>query len=137
MLAGDVGEARSEPWTNRTRVVPICTYSGRIKYKRKKHLWTVKDAERIMAGLGTPAIDSGEDWANSIIRALRAMTIAMLERLLWFLDESIVEDFYQWCIDLLDRLFRIDMDADRRRSLAWRLIALVASNAGLKVTITR
>lgn len=138
MQAGDYGEERSEPWTYRARVVPLKTWSGRVVHHRRKHFFKIGDVSRILAKIQPP--DTGEDiptWLRSVIQTLRAATIGMLDRLLWFMDERSVESLYEFGIDILDRMFRIEQPPSTTQLNARRLIIQIADRAGLTVTIKK
>jgi len=137
MQAGDYGEERSEPWTYRTRILPLRTYCGRVVHRRKKHYFSVADARRILDGLEPLPEDDTEDWASKIIGTLRMATISMLQRILPFLDESSITDLYDWCIEMLDQFFMIDRTPLQKEMAARRLIIQTADRAGLSVTIKK
>jgi len=61
----------------------------------------------------------------------------MLDRLLWFMDERSVDRLYEFGIDILDRMFRIDQAQSRTDTNARRLIIQIADRAGLTVTIKK
>lgn len=137
MQAGDYGERRSEPWSLRKRALPIRTYSGRIVYNRKPHIFTLRDAERILQKIQPPEAVEVDTWVSRIFSFLRTATIDMLDKLLPFLDGKDVENFYQACIEILDRLFRIDTDNERLERAARRMIIDLAGRFGLTVTIKK
>jgi len=137
MQAGDYGEERSEPWTYRKRAVPLRTYSGRVVYNRKPHNFTMRDAERILAKIEPPETAQVGTWVNSVFSFLRTATIAMLEKILPFLDERDVENFYEVCIEILDRFFKIDTTNEQLEKAARRLIVGIADRVALRVTITK
>lgn len=141
MQAGDYGESRSEPWTYRARIMPLRTYSGRVVYRRHKHTFMAKDAARILAKIQPAPNDDGEDWAHKVIAMLRAATIAMLERILYFLPDGLIEELYEWCIEMLDKLFSkfsfdIPGEPSKRKVTGRRAIMEIASLAGLSVKIS-
>lgn len=137
MQAGDYGEKRSEPWTYRKRAMPLRTYSGRVVYNRKPHRFTVRDAERILAKIEPPETAEVGTWVDSIFNFLRRATIAMLEKILPFLDGRDVENFYEVCIEILDRFFMIDTTDEQLEKAARRMIIGLADRYGLAVTITK
>lgn len=138
MQAGDYGEARSEPWTYRKRIVPLRTYSGRVVHDRKKHFFRVEDAERILGKIIPPENEAGDTWAQHVISVLRQATLAMLERILPFLSEYQVNEIYDFSVDLLDKFFRVaDRDSSTSQYRARKIIMYVADRANLVVTIKK
>lgn len=137
MQAGDYGENRSEPWTYRKRIVPLRTYSGRVVHDRKPHRFTMRDAERILAKIEPPEAVQVRTWIESVFTFLRSATIAMLEKLLPFLDGKDVENFYELCIEILDRFFKIDTDSIQLERAARRLILSLGDRFGLTITIKK
>lgn len=98
----------------------------------------MRDVERILDSIVPPDDGDGEIWATDVIATLRAATIAMLDKILWFLPSNAVDSIYEWGISLLDRLFQIDSAEDWRKTNAARLIiSHVADRAGLVVTIKK
>lgn len=138
--AGDYGERKSEPWTYRSRLLPLRTYSGRVVYRRHKHYFTVRDAARIMAKLEPPEGSDGQSWTLNIISTLRMATLAMLQRILFFLPPGVIGELYDWGIGILDKLFYQTSgykDASRTIEKAVSLINYAALQAGLTVKIER
>ena len=117
--------------------MPLRTYSGRVVYNRKPHRFTLRDAERILAKIEPPETAQVGTWVDSMFAFLRSATIAMLEKLLPFLDGRDVENFYEVCIEILDRFFMIDADNVQLEKAARRMIAGLADRFGLSVTITK
>lgn len=137
MQAGDYGEERSEPWTYRKRIVPLRTYSGRVVHDRHTHYFTMRDAERILAKVQPENADPKHPWPGAVFDFLRSATIAMLEKLLPFLDGRDVENFYEVCIEILDRFFRIDTTDEQLVVAARRLIIGIADRVGISVTFPK
>lgn len=134
--AGDYGERQSEPWTYRARLVPLRTYSGRVVHRRRKHYFTVRDAARIMAKLEPPEDTDGNTWAQTVIATLRMATLAMLQRILFFLPPGVIGELYSWGIGILDGLFRqTQSDPAKTHQHAIQLIYYAAAKAGVVVTI--
>lgn len=106
-------------------------------YHRKPRHWTMLDVERIMAKVEPQEADSASTWVESVFKFLREATIAMLEKLLPFLDGRDVENFYEVCIEILDRFFRIDTSNEQLEKAARRMIIGLADRYGLAVTITK
>jgi len=117
--------------------MPLRTYSGRIVYDRKPHYFTMRDAERILAKIEPPEAAEVDSWVNSVFKFLRGATIAMLEKLLPFLDGRDVENFYQVVIEILDRFFRIDTDNEQLERAARSLIIGLANRFGIAVTLKK
>lgn len=141
MQPGDYTNQGSEPWANRRWAVPKRTYTGRVVYPRSpshRRRFTMRDVERILDSIVPPDDGDGETWATGVIAALREATIAMLDKILWFLPSNAVDSIYEWGISLLDRLFQIDSAEDWRKTNVARLIIIhVADRAGLVVTIKK
>lgn len=125
-----------KPWENRTRAVPLRTFSGRVVYKRKKHFFTAEDAARIIKKLEPPEDTSNPSWADILIETLKTATLVMLDRILWFLPPGVIEQIYQFGIGLLDKMFRIQPDVTVTRPYATSIIYEMASRAQLQVEIS-
>ena len=140
MQAGDYGERRSEPWTYRSRVVPLRTYCGRVVHRRHKHYFRPEDAARIMRKLEPSQNDDGETWAKKVINVLRLSTLAMLERILPFLPDELISDLYDWGIGILDKLFSkispVDQTGARRRA-GVSALQHIAQQSGVEITIKK
>lgn len=138
MQAGDYGERRSEPWTYRNRVVPLRTYCGRVVHRRQKHFFRPADAARIMAKLEPATTDDGEKWSRGVILTLKTATLAMLERILFFLPDELIEDLYDWGIGILDKMFSkispVDQSGQKRRA-AVSALQHISQQAGVQITI--
>lgn len=107
-------------------------------HNRKKHFFRVEDAQRILARLLPPENEEGDRWAQRVINTLREATLLLLRRILPFLSEYQVSGLYEWCIDLLDSLFRVVNAVDKPGEFkARQIIMFVADRAGLQVTIKR
>lgn len=135
MQAGDYGERRSEPWTNRKRIVPLKTWSGQILYKRKKHYFTMRDVQKIILKLEPLETDTPDDWISSLKSFLQSTTMIMMTKLLPFLDDSDVEDLYWTGIDFLDQFFAIDAEDLTLEVSARKYILYLADKFGLSITI--
>jgi len=138
MQAGDYGERRSEPWTYRNRIVPLRTYCGRVVHRRQKHFFRASDAARIMAKLEPREQDEGESWASNVIAVLRAATITMLERILPFLPEVLIQELYDWGIGILDKVFQqipSDDPAGEKRKAGYSALIHLAQESGVEITI--
>lgn len=136
MQDDDKFELPTRPWEKRIRAVPLRTFSGRVVYERPKHFFTAKDAARIIRKLEPPEDTSSPNWAFNLISVLRLATIAMLERILWFLPLGIIDEFYQFGIQLLDKMFRIQPDVTVTRPYAINVINSMASMSQIEVKIT-
>lgn len=135
MKPADVGESRSEPWSNRSRLVPLRTYSGRVVHDRKRHYFTIEDVSRVLAAVQPPEQPSNiAGWIRGVIYTLKNATIGMLERLLPFLDEGAVEELYEFLIGILDKMV-FGLPQKETQNWARRIIREVAARAGLAVTI--
>jgi len=140
MQQGDYGNQGSEPWANRRTAIPRKTWTGKIVYpKSPSHRkgFRIEDVERILAKIVPPENSDSETWSAKIVAILRASTLQMLDKILWFLPGSIVEDAYEWGIGILDTIFKVESVPDNVRKItAKRIIVYVADRAGLSVTIS-
>lgn len=123
-----------KPWDLRKRAVPMHTWSGRVVYDSQRHYFKMRDAQRIMLRVQPP---ENEEEAGGMIGILRAMTIGMMDRLLPFLDYRQVESVYEFCITVLDYIFKIDASDEKLSGIARRIIASTADKVGLQVTIKK
>lgn len=91
-----------------------------------------------MAKLEPAAADDGETWARKVINVLKYATLAMLERILFFLPDELIGDLYEWGIGTLDLLFRKipPGDSDRRRA-GISILTHVAQESGVVITIKK
>jgi hypothetical protein len=92
------------------------------------------DAKRVMDSVQPPQT---EKEASIILSILKAATLEMMEKLLFFLDDSAVESIYDFCISVLDKLFKIASSSEKSEPYARRVIAVAADLAGLSVTIKK
>lgn len=122
------------PWGKRLRLVPIRTYSGRVVYKRKPNHFTMADVVRITDSIEPPD-DADESWVYMIIQQLRAATIKMLGRILWYLPDELVMALYDWCLEMIDLLLRKVQDANARRRAGIGLITRAADLSDVVVSI--
>lgn len=141
MQQGDYGNQGSGPWALRKRGVPLRTYSGEIKYKpapSRRHFWKAEDVERILAKIIPPEDAEEHSWTLNLIEVIKRSTLAMMERLLFFLDSRAVETIYNWGIDILDKVFQVPDRTDQENEVtARRIILYIADRAGLTVTISK
>lgn len=90
-----------EPWQFRKRLVPARTYSGRVVYDRPFHPMQAGDLARMARALAPP--EPGEpEIVQLIIRALRAVSLEMLDKILPFLDNNSRSEIYDAGIRLID-----------------------------------
>lgn len=140
MQPGDYTDEGSEPWANRRWAIPKRTYTGRVVYARSpshRRGFKMRDVERILDSI-VPPDDEPMTWAQQVVASLRVATIAMLDKILFFLPSSAVNSIYEWSIQLLDRMFNVETYDDGRKTMAARLlISHIAARAGLTVTITK
>jgi len=72
-----------------------------------------------------------------LLEVLRRSTLAMMERMLWFMDDDAVETIYNWGIEILDKVFQVpDRTEKENKVTARRIILYIADRAGLTVTFT-
>lgn len=100
-------------------------------YEKPKKTWTTRDAQRILNALIVPGDAAPDDWARGIIKFLRDQSLKMLGQLLAFLPDEIVEDLYQWAIELLDKFFGMNQNIDAQKAYAKSVILYVAQRAGI------
>ena len=84
--------------------------------------------------------DDGETWAKKVINVLRLATLAMLERILFFLPDELITDLYEWGIGILDKLFSkispVDESGARRR-VGISALQHIAQQSGVEITIKK
>ena len=137
-LTGDYHQG-NPPWSKRQRQIPKLTWSGDVVYKRSRHSWTQKDVERVIKAY-VPEPDAAvdpSDWRVELTLFFQRATIAMLEKILYFLDEETVEEIYYTIYEILGRLFRIDTSyytSERRDSLILNILQRVATLGGYEIT---
>lgn len=141
MQAGDITNQGSEPWANRRYAIPKRTWTGKVVYPHapsRRHFWKVEDVQRIIAKLYPPETGDGPSWAQHVIRVLKDATMTMLDRILFFLPDSAINTLYDWCIGILDKLFRVETDSPTlSEGIARQIIIYAADRAGLTVTIKK
>lgn len=126
------------PWSKQKRAVPLRTYSGDIVYKRSKHVWHVKDLERVAKKVEIDVDPKDGDWLYTALQKIKDVTIMMLEKILPFLDESAIRTLYDWVYQILGKIFGVDTDYMlSNRSQAESIIYSLATKFRLDVTIKR
>lgn len=131
-------EDKQIPWGNRRYFEPKRTYSGKVIYKRKPHLFTTKDAERIIDKINWGGQTGNTDDLKKFLQLLKDLSLKMLEKILWFLDEDQVRGLYDWIYIMLGKIFNVDTSYMLpNRNKMEDLIYLLASKARLDVTIKR
>jgi hypothetical protein len=125
------------PWGRRTRAVPLRTYTGDVKYKRKIHYFTVADATRVIDKVNWGG-SAGQTDTQKILNFIKDLTLKMLEKILWFLDEDQVRSIYDWVYILLAKVFQVDTsymlpNRDRMEDLIYQL----AAKGRFEITIKR
>jgi len=137
MQQGDYGNQGSEPWAERKRFIPLRTYSGKIKYKlppSRRHNWGPADVERILNKVVPAEKDDPAQWTDKLIQTLKRATLAMMERMLWFLDASAVESIYDFGTSILDKIFQVpDRSTEENKKTARRIILYIAERAALGI----
>lgn len=125
------------PWGNRRYIIPERTWSGTVIYKRKKHYFTVKDAERIIDKVNFGGVGAQDD-VQKFLNFIKDVSIKLLNKVLFFLDEDQVRQIYDWIYILLGKVFSVDTSyMIPNRSKMEDMIYLLASKARLDVTIKR
>lgn len=134
----DAGTIHEKPWSNRTRILPSRTYTGRIVYTRRKHYFTIDDVSRILDKIQpSDSTSDASSWISYVIQKLQDATIGMLERLLPFLDDRSIEYLYNFCLALIDKFLNLRTTESSPAHDARRLIVQIADRAGLKVTFSQ
>jgi hypothetical protein len=125
------------PWGRRTRAVPLRTYTGDVKYKRKIHYFTVADATRVIDKVDWGGV-AGQTETQKILNFIKDLSLKMMEKILWFLNEEEVRSVYDWIYVLLGKIFQVDTSYMLpNRNKMEDLIYLLAAKARLEVTIKR
>ncbi len=110
----------------------------RARYRRKKNFLKIDDVQRMLNKVLPPEDEDGEKWATRVILVLKSMTIAMLERILFFLPEGRIMALYDFCIDLLDKFFGRMPAGDSSTKIAGKqLIIFIADRIGISVTFPK
>jgi len=77
-------------------------------------------------------------WAAMVIKTLRDATLEMLDKLLFFLPGSVINDLYDFCIGILDRLFgKTGVEGSQAQIIARGLIIQIADRVGIKVSFPK
>ncbi len=124
-------ELESKPWGKRKRVVPLQTWSGKVVHDRPRHKFSEKDVARIMKTLEPPDLTNASSWMNSVLNLLRWATIMLMNRILFFLDATVVDYLYEFAIDLLDKMFQVNAEDQLTRSKALHVMAHMAARADI------
>lgn len=79
-----------KPWKYRASLTPRKTYSAdsKIVYKRKRHPFTLRDAERIMSKIPKDEVDEGFTWWQRILNWLAEYMLSKITGVL-SLDEGV------------------------------------------------
>lgn len=133
MLPDTAAQNPDHPWDRRLRATPLQTWSGRVVYQKKKSVWTTKDANRILNALVPPASDIESDWVRGVIKMLRAASLRMLGLILFWVPSDIIDEIYQWSIEILNRFFDIQDNQDYKKSYAKGLILYISNRAGVDI----
>lgn len=107
-----------KPWADRKRAVPLRTYSGTIKYKKRQKGWTEKDLLRVLQKIEPPATDP----AGFFKRIWRAYVELIKKWLTWvfslwagFLDaEWIKTELLSFSFIIVDALAEASLTAIRQ-----------------------
>lgn len=101
---------RYSPWSKRASLTPRKTYSAESKiiYKRRKHVMTINDANRIMEKLlaqeerdELEAKQSRSFWEN-FLQWIQRLTVKMMKRLLGRAFEWSAQPIYDFIYQTLD-----------------------------------
>jgi hypothetical protein len=106
----------------------------RIRARRKKHLLTYDDGLRMLVRLVPPEDERQDFWTYKFIAALKDATIKMLERMLIFVPDGVIEDLYYFGIGIIDKLLGKVSYEDEKQSIARTIINEVARKANLYVS---
>jgi hypothetical protein len=134
MLPDTAAQNPDKPWAHRARAIPLQTWSGRVVYEKPKKTWTTRDAQRVLAALIPPASAPPDDWARGIIKMLRAASKHMLGYMLFWLPSDVINEIYQWAIELLDKFFGIQENIDEQKAYAKSVILYIAQRAGIAIS---
>jgi len=127
-----------KPWSEQKRAVPLRTYSGEVVYKRTKHVWHVKDLERISKKVEIDVDESDPDWLDAALTRIKELTLRMMGVILPFLSDSQVAGLYDWIYEILMKFFNVTPDrSDMNLTTGENLIYLLATKFNLEVTIKR
>lgn len=87
-----------KPWSERKRAIPLCTWSGRVVYEKKKHFFTIRDIERISKKVVPPVVQSEEDFkvVDDFVKKVLQMFDDLIDSLLESLGDKIIEYVTDW-----------------------------------------
>lgn len=124
-------------WTEVKRAVPLRTYSGRVVYDRPKHVFTIRDATRILERLQPSQEESTLEWGEMVLRMLQQATISMLSRILYMLPPNVVSEIYFWAIGILDKFFQAEGYGSRTaKNRAIDLAYYAAGKGGFEIELS-
>lgn len=130
---------KDKPWDNRKRAIPLRTYSGEVKYKKKlPKPWTVRDIKRILARIDVYDIsDINEvlDLYGVYMHGVRILLGSLLRTTVtWEIGREMVSEaievFVDWYKSLQDRF--LDQTSAITASKRW-LVRRVASLIGFRL----
>lgn len=116
------------PWDNRQRIRPLRTYSGSIVYKRPKHYWTLKDAQRILRYVERDielAPATKEDGWN-LIAQINKFLQAILTFLAWIDPFGFVGPVQYFMLEVVNRIVGINNEP-WNADIVLNLIGVIAS----------
>jgi len=129
------------PWSEQVRAVPLRTFSGSIVYKRKKHVWRMKDIERVVKAAELFEENPPDGWLKELLWKIKDVSIKLLEKILEqvpFLEGVEARELYDMIYIMLGKIFKVDTDwMNPNVSSGESLIYLIASKFNLDVTIKR
>lgn len=127
-----------EPWSEQKRAKPLKTWSGEVVYKRRKHVWHIKDAERIAKNVEIDIDDSEPDWLRLFIERIKQLAISLLGKVLPFLGGDQVAWVYEIVEDFLLETFKIDTTfMDTPPPSVNRIIEYLALKWNLTITVKK
>jgi len=129
---------RNKAWSKRKRIEPQKTWCGDIRYKRRKHLFTEKDAERILSKIEKPEELDTEKWKDNLLYFLERIFTTIYGKVYFFLDEKDLAKWFNVYRVILTKIFdAVSLSLEWRQRLAEDIIYSLAPRARLDVTIKR
>ena len=151
MYTGDQGISRSEPWTYSRKNLPIRVYSDRslvkcgknrpkrTKARRKKHNFSMADAERIIhvvLAQEAPSVD-GLTFANKLLLFMQDTTQFLMQKIIPFLDDKMARDLYWFIHENVAKFFHLPLNRPTMQSRAVYLCQTIADSVGLQITFPK
>ncbi len=150
MYTDDQGISRSEPWTYSRNNLPTVVYTDkslikcgigrprRVKARRKKNYIKPSDVVRISRAVHDPI--SGDNlpaWIRTILEAMKDATLAMLEKLIPFLDNATILKLYNFVQEIGMKIFGLPADMQLKEGPLLQICREIAWEAGFEVTFKK